>query len=354
MVSEFTVFGSCACRDLFNSTLNKDYKKYFHIGATGIRLSFISLMQDPVTYSNDSLKIFPENKENKLFSLWIKQDLDKTFLNELKKDKFEYMVMDTYYDVDFGIVDIGNDNYITNNVRLNQTEFFKNLEYKKFMKINYSDEYFELWKTNCDLFFEFIKINCPNLKIILNPSRHTNKLLKDDGTIIYSESFDELCKRFNPYRDILDEYIIRNFDVDVLYFNEDISAPEKHLWGPSSMHYEESYFGNMTGQLNDFIKRNNVLISSSLCPLNNLFREQNRKILLFKITSRKNNKFKLRSFKKIKLVKQYNNLLKSNQSISKHINQFYEDKKITEDVFKFLLKLNENILEHQIRLLMNK
>lgn len=352
MVSEFTVFGSCTCRDIFNSTLNKDYKKYFRIGPTGIRLSFISIMQDPVEYSRDSLKLLPENKDNELFSLWIRLDLDKRFLEELKKDKFEYMVMDTYYDVDFGIVDIGNNNYITNNVRLNQTEFFEALEHKRFMKINYdTEEYFELWKENCDLFFEFINENCSNLKIILNPSRHVNRLLKEDGSVVYSKKFDEYCKRYNPYRDLLDEYIIENHDVDVLYFDESISAPENHLWGPSSLHYEESYFESMTNQLNNSIRRNDILSDVDLSSLNELFREQSRKILLFKIISRKSHKFKLNSFRKIKLVKNYNNLLKLNSSISKQIIQFNEDKKLGEEDFKFLLNLNENILDTQIKFL---
>lgn len=355
MVSEFTVFGSCTCRDIFNSTLNKDYKKYFRIGPTGIRLSFISIMQEPVKYSPDSLKLLPENKENELFSLWIKLDLDKRFLDELKKDKFEYMVMDTYYDVDFGIVDIGDNNYITNNVRLNQTEFFENLEHKRFMKINYDTEnYFELWKRNCDLFFEFIKENCSNLKIILNPSRHVNKLLKEDGSIVYSKKFDEYCKRFNPYRDLLDEYIVENHDVDVLYFDESVCAPENHLWGPSSLHFEETYFDSMTDQLNSSIKRNDLLSDSDLSSLNEMFRKQSRNILLFKILSRKNNKSKFNSFKKIKLVRNYNNLLRFNSSISKQISQFKEDKKLNDEDFEFLLKLNQGILENQIKLLRKK
>lgn len=344
MVSEVTVFGSCTCRDIFNSTLNRDYKKYFHIGPTGIRLSFISIMQDPVIYSKDSLKLTPDNKENRNFSLWIKLDLDKTFLDVLKKEKFEYMLMDTYYDVDFGIVDIGG-NYITNNVKLNQTEFFENLEHKRFMKINYStEEYFELWKKNCDLFFEFIEANCPNLKIILNPSRHVNKLLKEDGSIVYSKKFDEYCVRYNPYRDLLDEYIAENFDVDVLYFDESFSAPENHLWGPSSLHYEESYFDSMTTQLNDSIKRNSILSDSSLNSLNMMFRQQNRDILLFKINNRKVHRFRFNSLKKYKLSKMHKNLLKLNSSISNSINQIHDDGMILDEDYAFLLDLNRRTL----------
>ena len=105
MVTEFTVFGSCSCRDLFNSTLNKNYKDFFRIGKTGIRLSFISIMQKPVSYDAESLDIFPKEEINIHFSEWIKMDLDKVFLEDLKNENFEYMILDTYYDTNGAIID---------------------------------------------------------------------------------------------------------------------------------------------------------------------------------------------------------------------------------------------------------
>ena len=147
MVSEFTVFGSCTCRDIFNSTQNKNYKEFFHIGKTGIRLSFISIMQEPVKYSPNQLDIYPKEGINIHFSEWIKKDLDKVFLDDLKAEQFEYMLIDTYYDTNFGIVDIGGGNYITKNIRLDQTDFFRNLEYKRILTIqDNTDEYYGLWK----------------------------------------------------------------------------------------------------------------------------------------------------------------------------------------------------------------
>ena len=131
MVSEFTVFGSCTCRDIFNSTLNQNYKDFFHIGKTGIRISFISIMQEPVEYSEESLIIQPQEGKNIYFTSWIKDDFDKSFLDALKEENFEYMMIDTYYDTNFGVLDIGDGRYVTNNIRLNKTTFYENLEYKR-------------------------------------------------------------------------------------------------------------------------------------------------------------------------------------------------------------------------------
>ena len=122
-------------------------------------------------------------------------DLDKVFLEDLKNENFEYMILDTYYDTNFGVVDIGDNRYITNNIRLNQTEFFKNLEYKRFLTIqNNTAEYFELWKKSCDSFFEYLETYCPDLKVILNPSRHVYKVLNEDGSYTIPVEFVDIDK----------------------------------------------------------------------------------------------------------------------------------------------------------------
>ena len=110
----------------------------------------------------------------------------------------------------------------------------------------------------------------------------------------------------------------------------------------------------MTDQLNNSIKRNDVLSDSESGSLNEMFRQQSRDILLFKILSRKGNKSKFRPFNKIKLVRNHNNLLKFNSSISKQIFQFKEDGKLGDGDFEFLLKLNQDILENQIKPLRKK
>ena len=259
MVSKFTVFGSCTCRDVFYSGLNKNYKDFFEIGPTGIRLSFISIMQEPVEYEEKDIEIFPKTPKNINFTIWIKKDFEKTFLKDLKNENFEYLLMDTYYDTNFGIVDIGNNRYVTNNIRLDETAFYENLEYKKVLTIyDNTEEYFEIWKRHCDMFFEFLKENCPKTRIILNPSRHVYRKLSEDGTIIESDRFKRECDKFNKFRDLLDEYIIRNFDVDVLYFDEDTVASENHFWGCSSLHYAPQYFEGINDQLNLIIEREKI------------------------------------------------------------------------------------------------
>jgi len=239
-------------------------------------------MQKPIEVSDETVKLYPENNKNINFSTWIWNDLTKVFLRDLKENKFEYMLIDTYYDVNFGIVEIDNNQYITNNIKLNKTDFFKNLKHKRFLKINTdTEEYFELWKKNCDLFFKYLNENCPDLKIILNPARHVSQMLMADGSVKEIKSFRKEAERYNQYRDLLDEYILENFDVDVLEFDKSTRAYEKTLWEVSSLHYEPRYFEDMTKQLNDIIKRNELLGETE--ELNKKIRRYKREKLLNEI-----------------------------------------------------------------------
>lgn len=281
MVSYFTVFGSCACRDIFNSTINRDYKKYFCIGRDGIRQSVISLMQKPISYDVNSIEVLPRNDENGKLNNWIKEDLDKSFLNYLKEDQFEYILMDTYYDVNYGILDIGDETFITNNIGINKTAFFRQFDNIKELRIqNDTKKYLKLFSKHCNLFFQFIDENCPNTKIILNPNRHVSTLIKKDGEIVDDESLKMQCFKFNKYRDILDQFIISNFDVDVLNFSKNIKADENHLWGTYSLHYEPKYFSDANNQLNNIIKRDEMFNSQGFKVINSKLRNLKRNKLL--------------------------------------------------------------------------
>ena len=284
MVSYFTVLGSCSSRDIFNSQINENYKEYFKIGEDGFRQSIASLMLKPVNYT-DSLKIYPENDYNKRASNWIKKDLEKRFLQALKENDFEYLLLDTYADVTWGLIDIGEGNYITKNQQIEKTEFFKNLKTKRYVTIQRDmEEFLPLWKKSCDLLFEFLSENCPNTRVILNPNRHVYNYVDCDNNLKKSEKLQVQCKYNNRYRDILDKYIIENFDVDVLEFDiEKNFADENHFWSFYSVHYTKDYFTNQTAQLNEIIRRDKLLNNPECEDINSKIREYKRRLLLEKI-----------------------------------------------------------------------
>ena len=275
MVANFTVFGCCASRDVFNSTINKDYKNYFKIGPDAFHMTMISLMNDPVVYDDESITTFDGEISDYNLGL-IRKDFDKSFLNNLKNDNFEYLVLDTYFDVMHGVIRLNNQNtFITNSKFVRQTDFYKKNTDKSIFTIKSNpSEYLKLWMDCCDKFFAFMDKFSPNTKIILNPVRSSTMV--DDGNKIFEK---EYYKKFIPnrcYRSVLDEYILNNYDIDTIILDKQHYLNENYFFGPAEIHYCNSYYDDVTNQLNEIIDCNNNFSSD----VNAKMRILKRKVLL--------------------------------------------------------------------------
>lgn len=258
MKTKVGVLGSCISRDAFNSNFVPNYKDYFKIEISAQRVSMISLMQKPINIDENLIKITPNTPENNARTDFIKYDLKKSLLNELIEKNIEYLIIDNYLEIRMGILYF-EDNIITNNNwDLPRTEFYKNLEEKFILNIiDYPEEYFNIWSKYCDLFFNFINKNCPNLKVILNKGRAVDKVIKEDGSIYINPDFTKMANEINFFLDKLDSYIQNNFDVYVINFDfNNTFADENHIWGFGPVHYSKNYPINLINCVKDITKDN--------------------------------------------------------------------------------------------------
>ena len=249
MVSEFSTFGSCSSRNIFNSNINPNYKNFFHINESRETITLISLMSNPIEFNNKLL-----NSETDYDNICARNDLTKDFLDFIKKDFIDYLIIDTFFDVEYNVIIIDENTYISESERFKNTELYNS--FKNYNKINIRDNfntYFQLWTKACDKFFDLINKNSKT-KIILNCSRPVFKYKKDEKIIE-----DEKLKRLEysiKFRDLLDSYIIKNFDVEILRFSDNILADKDHIFGFHPLHYEKKYYNQKTTQLNEIISRN--------------------------------------------------------------------------------------------------
>lgn len=254
MTSEFATLGSCSSRNIFYSKLNADYKKYFKINDSLEFVNMISLMSNPIEFDEESV-----NTNTKYNDTYIKMDLNKKYLDFLKEHQnIEYLIIDTFFDVEFNNLIVGKNQYLTESTRFKDTAFYDTVKDNERISIQENfDEYFDLWKDSYNRFFEFIYKNCPNFKIILNCSRSVYRYLKD-GEIHEHPGFI-IRARDNKYRNILDTYILENYDVDVLTFDDTTLTDINHIFGRHPTHYETRYYNEKTDQLNEIINRNLTL-----------------------------------------------------------------------------------------------
>lgn len=243
MIYNIAVFGSCASRDNFYSGINPDYKKYFNCSISSQRGSIISLMQEPVSFKNQDIQILPENRVNKAGTQFINQDLTKNFLAEVKKFKPDYILIDNYFEVIFGIIKYENC-FITNNYwDLPKTKF--HTEIKPYTKI----------------FLDYIQKESPNSQIILNPVRLGYKILKDDNKIEVNKNFKSNAKNTNKLLKKVDNILKKQKDVITLKIKKERILDENHEWGLGQVHYTQPYYLNILNQLKQISKNDKSLLS---------------------------------------------------------------------------------------------
>lgn len=259
MKTKIAVLGSCVSRDLFNSHFVPNYKEFFEVTMDAQRTSIISLMQNPIVLDKKLLDIYPITRKNNSRTKYITHDLNKIFLEHLiENDEINYLIMDNYFEFLFGILYFDN-NIITNNFwDLPETEFYKNISNKLSLNISKNfEEYYCIWTKYCNLFFKFLTLYCPNVKVILNQARETDKVMKSDGTSYINSDFTKTKNVANPLLEKLDSYIMNNFNVKVLKFDyENTFSEEDHIWGFAPMHYNNNYHKSLFYKLRNIVNEN--------------------------------------------------------------------------------------------------
>lgn len=238
-------FASCISRDAFRSAYNPDYKNNFKINLDMARCSLISLFEPPYAVNEEDLAIEPQTPENLARIRGIKEDLQKVFFKKMAENKIDYLIIDEYFEVLFGLIKIDG-TFITNNTwDLPLTDFYKKLTDKQVITLeNNFEEYMGLWKVSCDKFFKYMEQNFPNVKIVLNKIKIIDKYMRKDGSIYIDELSRNNAKRLNPLIKALENHIEQNYDVIVIDCTEGIVGDENHIWGKGEVHYNKEYYEN--------------------------------------------------------------------------------------------------------------
>lgn len=237
---KIALFGSCVSGDLFRSYHN-NYKADFVKLCDHQRSTIISLMSPKIDYNEDELNYLKDAPDKEFINKCIKNDFDKEIFKYL--EDLDYLIINLVHDVRWGVLEYEN-RYLTNNNYIRNTKFYqKNQE--KIRKINIlknPQEYFDLWTESCDKFFEYISINYPNLKVILQKIELIYQYLSSDGSYETKKNLHKQALKLNPYFIQFESYIEDNFDVNVIPFPYDTCGDEGHIWGLYSTHYTRTYY----------------------------------------------------------------------------------------------------------------
>ena len=248
------IIGSSITRDIFCSVFN-NYEEFFDVSFSLERISLISLMDNGhgVEFNEEDIQIYPLNKENKLRSELLRQDLSKNFLNSIGEN-LDYLIIDEFFEAFFGIIKI-NDAFITNNFwDYPDTKFYETVNKNNKLTLNENFiEYYVLWRNSCDKFFEYIREQSPNVKIILNKVKLTSKVLKSDGSHYVDEEFQRCAEIYNPLIKLLENYLEKYQDVLTVDCTENVAINENHVLGKGIIHYVDEFYVKSYEKILDLI-----------------------------------------------------------------------------------------------------
>ncbi|MFE4240410.1 DUF6270 domain-containing protein [Peribacillus butanolivorans] len=242
-----TVIGCCATRDNFNSHFNNDYKKEYEFIQLQNQASVISLVSNPISYNSNEI-----NKIDQWVAGQLNSELNKSFFGNQKYGENDYIILDFFSDVYFGVIKI-DDAFITNNHwALHKTDLYQNWSSLPTYRLDTDfDIYFELWKKSIHELFKRITIAFPSSKVIVHKARFTDKYIKEDGSIVLFDNAKKVPK-YNLLWSILDNYVEENFDtIPISISEEKLISTENHKWGKFNVHYDLPYYHEFLRKLRE-------------------------------------------------------------------------------------------------------
>lgn len=231
------IHGSCSSDCYFTSFFNSNFKKEYNTLINFTNCSLISTMNNGI-FDNSFPNMDSKIQETEFSRDCLVEEGENNFIKRLVTNPIDYLIIDIYSEVDKGIS--------CNNTNKNK---------KTMNMINNPDEFYPLWKECCDKFFDFLKSNCPNTKVVLMEIKVVYKVLGDDGKVYVDEKLKKIAEIYNPLIIELENYIKENYDVFIIPFDDDIICVEEN----GQIYYQEKFYTNISQYLSEIIKFEKLL-----------------------------------------------------------------------------------------------
>jgi hypothetical protein len=240
------VCGSCTSRDNFASRFNPDYGSWFSVAADVFQTSIISLMSEPLAAPA------PAGEEETYQERITREDVTRVFLEKLAAAQPDYLVLDFFADIHFGVVRQPDGRYLTNNRwMLWPTAYYAGLKEREDLTairiFTDPDAYLALWTEALDRFAAFIAEHCPSTRVIVHRGLNTDEVVlpgsaRTVGVREYRKAAALNVPRANELWARLDDYAIDTYGWDLIDLRaEGYTSYAEHPWKPFYVHYTPDY-----------------------------------------------------------------------------------------------------------------
>jgi len=249
------VFGSCTTRDSFNSRFNPDYKSRYHVPYAASQTSVITMMSPAVEAE------FTPTREMSDYDLWnIRSDLSRELLPLLAAQPPDYLILDFFADIHFGVLRLTDGRFLTNNRwKTWHTDLYQRLvETNGFERLRIFDDpdrYFDLWADALDRFAGYVKEHCPDTRVVVHCGFNTDELVPPgQSRPVPLRSYKKGVRIDVPVANALwrrlDDHARSTYGWDAIDLrDEGYLTCADHPWGPFYVHYTLDYYHRFLAEL---------------------------------------------------------------------------------------------------------
>jgi hypothetical protein len=241
-MSSFLLFGGCATRDIFDfcDTGNLKVEEYF------ARSGFASMCSDKVNIDIDLHKI-----ESSFEKKCVARDLDKSFLEVVKNNRFDYLFFD-FFSTRFDVA-VNDKKIITLSDELIKTDYDFSSNYFRIVHNN-TEEYFNYWKCGFERIMDLCQTTSIDHKLVLNKlyladSTEDGRQFPDFFDKVYINNFNQLLSKFYDYyeQNVRSGFVF-NYDPKLFV------GSTKHKWGLNPFHFIDDFYIEALSKLKSLTK----------------------------------------------------------------------------------------------------
>lgn len=254
------VIGSCVTRDIFNSNFISNYKEIYECVSTAWQTSIISFMSDRTWFPDDQKGFVEEVTKHQRNTT--NRDIAKRYRDEFIEAQPDYIIVDLYTDVKYGVVktDAG---YLTNNPNgFRKTLYYKNENHQETLNIFKDERYLPLFYGNFHRFVDWVKTNIPNCKIVMNGFWETYSYFTEGSYVKnYSPKICSTVAKDNAMYDQMYEKLRTEYNVEFLEMrNKTYYGDYKHVYGNKPWHFTQEYYYDLYSSLNEVVFKSKYFI----------------------------------------------------------------------------------------------
>jgi Family of unknown function (DUF6270) len=263
------ILGSCISRDAFNTQFNPGYRADFECVLYQNHTSALTLMSPLVDESWDWLEPHIPNEDRPVYAneSAVRDEFEKGFLDRLQEIQPDYLLLDFFGDIHWGVLEVDDGRFFTHHPVLWQStniyfKWAKEGRLKAWHPSTHLEFYFKAWSAAFVAFMQEVRARVPNTRVLLHRGHNTNTVIDVSGQRLnfqetrpgnLNHPFHPIDVGFyNKIWAIFDDFAARFVNAEIALTGREWVTSDAHPWGPFYVHFEPDYYAQVLADMNEY------------------------------------------------------------------------------------------------------